>query len=85
MVACAVLAYVLSRYFTELTPVDWYIIAALVVVFSTLGDLVQSKFKRSINVKDSGSLLPGHGGILDRFDGVLLATPFVFTYLQFIK
>lgn len=61
----------------------WLIIAAIVVVFSTLGDLFESLIKRSLNVKDSGRMLPGHGGILDRFDGILLAAPIVFVYLNF--
>jgi len=61
------------------------VIAAILVVIGTLGDLVESLFKRSINVKDSGSLLPGHGGILDRFDSLILSTPFVFTYLYLVK
>ncbi|MFH1321100.1 MAG: phosphatidate cytidylyltransferase [Bacteroidota bacterium] len=84
-VICFVIAYIISIYFTELGVVDWLVIAAIIIVFSTLGDLVQSLFKRSLNIKDSGKILPGHGGILDRFDGLLLSTPFVFIYLQLIR
>jgi len=47
-----------------------------------LGDLVESMFKRSIDVKESGGILPGHGGILDRFDGVLLSTPIILAVIQ---
>ena len=78
-------AYIISIYFTELQLADWLVIAFIITIFGTLGDLVQSLFKRSVNVKDSGSILPGHGGILDRFDGVLLSVPFVFIYLQLIR
>ena len=76
--------YIISIYFTEIALVHWMVIAAIVTVTATLGDLVESMFKRSLNVKDSGNILPGHGGILDRFDGVLLSSPFVFTYLLLI-
>ncbi|MFH1159731.1 MAG: phosphatidate cytidylyltransferase [bacterium] len=60
---------------------DWLIVALLILVFGTFGDLIESLFKRSLNIKDSGSILPGHGGILDRFDTILVSIPFVFLYL----
>lgn len=75
-------AYFLSKYFVDITFVDWMIIGLIIVIMGTWGDLVESLFKRSINIKDSGNILPGHGGMLDRFDSVLLAAPIVFTYLQ---
>lgn len=61
---------------------QWMILAVLIVLFSTFGDLVESLFKRSLNIKDSGKMLPGHGGMLDRFDSVLIAAPITFVYLQ---
>jgi phosphatidate cytidylyltransferase len=85
----ALLAYVvvliIHNWYTTVTVIDWMVIAAILVVIGTLGDLVESLYKRSKNVKDSGSILPGHGGILDRFDSLIMATPFVFTYLYIIK
>lgn len=78
-------AYIISFYFTELTMMQWFIVAAIVSVTGTLGDLVESMFKRSLGVKDSGTIFPGHGGILDRFDAVLLSSPFVVTYLMLIR
>ena len=59
------------------------IIAAICATFGTLGDLLESKLKRMAQVKDSGSLMPGHGGFLDRFDSLLIATPFVWLYVYF--
>ena len=79
------LAYFMVHAFPELHRFNWMVVAGLIVLFGNLGDLIQSKFKRSVNVKDSGTILPGHGGILDRFDGVHLAAPFVFAYIQYLK
>lgn len=78
-------AYLLNNYTTILNLKHWLIIAVIVVVFGNLGDLTESLFKRSVNIKDSGAILPGHGGLLDRFDAVLIAAPMVFTYVYFIS
>ena len=60
---------------------DWMIFALIVAVFSNFGDFSESMLKRQYGVKDSGKVLPGHGGVLDRFDGILLAAPMLFFYL----
>jgi phosphatidate cytidylyltransferase len=77
-------AYLVSLYYKNLAPEHWYAIAAIVVVAGNYGDLIESLYKRSKNIKDSGTLLPGHGGILDRFDSLLYSIPFVFCYLALI-
>jgi phosphatidate cytidylyltransferase len=64
-------------------PVNWFIIAGICAVFGTCGDLLESKLKRMADIKDSGSFMPGHGGFLDRFDSILVATPFVWLYVYF--
>lgn len=63
----------------------WASIAAIASITGTAGDLLESKLKRLANVKDSGSFMPGHGGFLDRFDSLLLATPFVWLFLKIIE
>lgn len=62
---------------------DWLVIALIAVTAGTAGDLLESKLKRMAQVKDSGNIMPGHGGILDRFDSLLIALPFVFCYAYF--
>jgi phosphatidate cytidylyltransferase len=60
----------------------WFVIAALCAIFGTIGDLFESKLKRMANVKDSGTIMPGHGGFLDRFDSLLFAAPAVWIYVK---
>jgi phosphatidate cytidylyltransferase len=63
-------------------PTVWYIIAGVVFVFATMGDLVESLLKRSLEIKDSGNILPGHGGFLDRFDAFLFVLPFIVAVIK---
>ncbi|MCF8255435.1 MAG: phosphatidate cytidylyltransferase [Bacteroidia bacterium] len=77
------IAFLLSRFWDDINTFDWMMVAALIVVFGTFGDLTESLMKRNLNIKDSGTLLPGHGGFLDRFDGVFLSIPAVYFYLLF--
>ena len=76
-----VIVITLIGYFTGFYTIrDWIVISLFCAVFGTFGDLLESKIKRMAQVKDSGSLMPGHGGFLDRFDSMLIAIPFVFLY-----
>ena len=73
-------------YYTDvLTLWQWALYAVIICVFGTAGDFCESLLKRSVNAKDSGKLLPRHGGILDRFDSTIFAIPFILIYLQIIK
>jgi phosphatidate cytidylyltransferase len=60
------------------------IIAAIVGVIGTVGDLIESKFKRIAGVKDSGKIMPGHGGVLDRLDSVIFVAPFIFLFYKIL-
>ncbi|CAN5462441.1 phosphatidate cytidylyltransferase [soil metagenome] len=77
-----IVAIGLSYLFTALMAWQWLTISAIIVVAGTYGDLVESLFKRSIAIKDSGTAVPGHGGFLDRFDGLLLSAPFIVAFLK---
>jgi len=79
------IAYVISIFITDLSFIHWAVLSVLISIFGTYGDLVESSFKRNIDEKDSGSILPGHGGILDRFDAVFFTLPLFYLYLQFIQ
>ena len=76
------MAYTISYYTDVLMPWQWFFIALIIIICGTYGDLVESLFKRSIEIKDSGRLIPGHGGFLDRFDGLLLSAPFISAFLK---
>jgi phosphatidate cytidylyltransferase len=77
-----VITYVLTLYFHSLSLVDWMIVSLIIIIGGTFGDLIESLLKRSIEIKDSGDSLPGHGGFLDRFDGLLISAPFIVAYLE---
>lgn len=74
----------LAAYFITGSYGNAAIIAGICAIFGTMGDLLESKLKRMANIKDSGSIMPGHGGFLDRFDSLLVAVPFVWLYVSFI-
>jgi phosphatidate cytidylyltransferase len=77
-----IFAYGMSCYFDIMSTVEWLIVGVIIIVAGTFGDLVESLLKRSIEIKDSGNVLPGHGGFLDRFDGLLIAAPFLVAYIE---
>ncbi|MBR5891438.1 MAG: phosphatidate cytidylyltransferase [Bacteroidaceae bacterium] len=84
-VLALVAAYILSIYHPMLSTMEWMGMAIVVVVTGTWGDLIESCMKREMGIKDSGNILPGHGGILDRFDSAMLAIPSVAVYLYFLE
>ena len=88
IIACVAGAYVTNYWFDEFFQVPdinvWVGLSVVVAVFATFGDLVESLIKRTVGVKDSGNILPGHGGILDRIDSLLLVAPAVLIYLLLV-
>ena len=81
MFSCLLVAFIVSLFYVQILPLVWAGMAGLISAFGTLGDLIESMLKRSLDTKDSGHFLPGHGGFLDRFDGLLIAAPVVYVYL----
>ncbi|MBF4519108.1 phosphatidate cytidylyltransferase [Flavobacterium sp. ANB] len=70
--------------FSQKSVLIWMIIALIVSIFGTIGDLIESKFKRVAGVKDSGSIMPGHGGVLDRLDSVIFVAPVIYLFYQIL-
>ena len=82
---CCISASIVSRYVDDsISTSNWLTMAIIVSVFGTLGDLIESKFKRESNVKDSGKIMPGLGGILDRVDRIIFASPYIYLFLKLI-
>jgi phosphatidate cytidylyltransferase len=79
------MAWGVSQFIHEYTLAQWLGIAAVAAVFGNLGDLVESMLKRSVGIKDSGNLFPGHGGFLDRFDAFLFSIPFAWAMLMILE
>lgn len=79
VVLTLVLGFFVEQYFPELRG-NWMIVGLLVSIFAPLGDLVESQLKRSFAVKDSGNIIPGHGGVLDRLDSFIICAPVVYLY-----
>ncbi|MEM0938192.1 MAG: phosphatidate cytidylyltransferase [Bacteroidota bacterium] len=80
--ASVLTSLIIGFYFEGLNSIEWMSVSIIVVIAGTYGDLVESHFKRSIQIKDSGTIIPGHGGFLDRFDSLLIAVPFVVVFLK---
>jgi len=77
-------SFVIFHYIGHFNLYIWITLAVIASVFGTIGDLIQSKFKRQAGVKDSGILIPGHGGLYDRLDSMIYASPFIFAFLEIV-
>jgi phosphatidate cytidylyltransferase len=82
LIVSAAVAWFLSRWLGVINSVEWIIVSLIISVAGTYGDLIESMLKRSIGVKDSGSIMPGHGGFLDRFDSTILSFPLVYLFIS---
>ena len=85
IILTTITGYVISNNGFGLSQTEWMILGTITAISATLGDLFQSMLKRESNIKDSGKMLPGHGGILDRFDSILICFPVFYLYLYYIN
>ncbi len=85
LIGSVIASIVLCNYTTLFDLKIWISLALIASVFGTIGDLIQSKFKRQAGVKDSGVLMPGHGGLYDRLDSIVYAGPFIFAFLEIVN
>ena len=81
----AIGSYFIFKYTNNLEFSNWLVISVIISVFGTIGDLIESKYKRQANVKDSGNLMPGHGGLLDRLDSAIFVAPFIYLFLKILN
>jgi phosphatidate cytidylyltransferase len=84
-VLALIFAVGIAYFFKSFLMWQWLVIAAIIIVGGTYGDLVESLLKRSIEIKDSGDSLPGHGGFLDRFDGLLISAPSIVAFVELVQ
>jgi len=84
-VGCLIVAYLQYLIFGIFSLRDWLVLSLIIWIFASVGDLIESMFKRSVSIKDTGTFFPGHGGFLDRFDAFIFAVPFAAAYILLIR
>lgn len=84
LIFSVIVGIIIGKYSGYFNSIHWVVISLIVSIFGTYGDLVESKFKRQADVKDSGNIMPGHGGLLDRLDSLYFLAPFVYLYVHYI-
>lgn len=84
-IGAMIAGFLIFNYTQLLSLLEWLCMALIVSVLGTFGDLIQSKFKRQAGVKDSGTIMPGHGGIYDRLDSIIYTSPFIYAFLEIVE